>query len=270
MNRNDLLGWGLSIGLHILVLLMIGVYHEITEDEEIPIGYVAVEIGDYSEGRPVRQVAPARPTPTPPQPEEQDEEPRPERTPPQQETPQPNPQQQQEVDPEPVNLPEQTLPNDDTEAVTEPDTKPQATEQPEPSTDNATTTVEPAQQATPPAEPQPLGSGQIGGDTGANSGDDGTGSDETEAAPFDIEGLNRTPLSTPLPRYTSQVNAVISFIIEVNPRGEIVRKIPARKGDPALERAVLQVLDRWRFNALPANAPQVNQRGTVTFRFRLE
>ncbi|MEM1096527.1 MAG: TonB family protein, partial [Bacteroidota bacterium] len=66
------------------------------------------------------------------------------------------------------------------------------------------------------------------------------------------------------------VNAVISFIIEVNPRGEIVRKIPARKGDPALERAVLQVLDRWRFNALPANAPQVNQRGTVTFRFRLE
>ena len=35
----------------------------------------------------------------------------------------------------------------------------------------------------------------------------------------------------------------------------------------SLEREVLEAVRRWRFNALPGRAPQVDQRGTVTFRF---
>jgi protein TonB len=74
----------------------------------------------------------------------------------------------------------------------------------------------------------------------------------------------------PLPRYAEKVNAVIRVRVTVDPQGRIVRRLPLMKGNPALEQAVMEALARWRFNALPPDAPQENQTGTITFAFRLE
>ena len=50
----------------------------------------------------------------------------------------------------------------------------------------------------------------------------------------------------------------------------IVQRIPLLKGNPSLEKSVMETLSTWRFNPLPPNAPQEHQVGTITFRFRLE
>ena len=124
---------------------------------------------------------------------------------------------------------------------------------------------------TPPnRESQPTGAGVPDGTGDATSGDEGTGTDEQRSAPFQIEGLNRVPVQAPLPAYREQVNAVIRVRIVVDPQGRIVQRIPLLKGNPALERSVMETLSTWRFNPLPPNAPQENQSGTITFRFRLE
>jgi protein TonB len=82
--------------------------------------------------------------------------------------------------------------------------------------------------------------------------------------------LDRVTLTAPTPpRSVVKENAIIRVRITVGPDGRVVRRIPLIKGNPRLEQAVMDVLERWRFNALPDNAPQKNQTGTITFRFRL-
>jgi len=102
------------------------------------------------------------------------------------------------------------------------------------------------------------------------SGDSRTDTQKEAAPPYKIEGLDREPERAPLPRYTEKVNARIRVQITVNPQGQIVRRIPLKKGSPKLEAAVMNALKQWRFNALPPGAPQENQTGTITFTFRLE
>ncbi|NNE36623.1 MAG: TonB family protein, partial [Rhodothermales bacterium] len=116
----------------------------------------------------------------------------------------------------------------------------------------------------------PTGDGSEGGDEGSETGDDGAGTEAEAAAPFQIEGLNRTPVTAPPPAYSEKVNATIRVRITVDPQGRVVRQIPLLKGNPTLEQTVLETLREWRFNPLPPNAPQENQVGVVTFRFRLE
>ena len=121
-----------------------------------------------------------------------------------------------------------------------------------------------------PEPVKPLGGGTTDGDTGEPEGDPGPGEDEQKTAPFNIEGLNRSTVYAPLPRNTESANVSIKVRVTVNPQGRVVRIFPVQKGDPSLERAVRDVLLRWRFNALPSNAPQVAQTGFVTFRFVAE
>ena len=99
-----------------------------------------------------------------------------------------------------------------------------------------------------------------------------TPSPEAEnTAPFDITGLeNRNLIARPLPAYADNVSAVILMRIWVDPSGGVTRIIPVRKGSPALEREAQRALRRWRFSALPANAPRADQVGIVTFRFVIE
>jgi len=108
------------------------------------------------------------------------------------------------------------------------------------------------------------------GSRGVLSGDEGEGEDERKTSPYSLEGLNRTPLFAVLPQYPVKEEAIIQMRITVDPDGNIIRMIPVRKGNPALENAVREALRKWKFNALPPGVPRENQTGIITFRFTLD
>jgi protein TonB len=251
MKKNDWVGLSVSIGVHALLVLAFSLITVAASDEQ-PIGFIEVDFGPLAQGRPVERADETRPAPVeePEAPEPEAEEP-PAAAPPE--------------DVKPVDLPDQPEPIVDEEVVDTPEAETIAPEE----QNNPEEVVQPEPEPEP--EPvRPLGGGAENGSAGENDGDPGAAADETKTAPFQIEGLNRVPVSTALPVYAEQRNAVISVRITVDPQGRIVRRIPLIKGSPALERAVMDALLRWRFNPLPPNAPQENQTGVITFRFRLE
>lgn len=263
MKKNDWIGVSFSMGLHALLLLVFWFTTPDVSEAETPVGYIEVEFGAFEEGRPTQRAPQRQPEP---EPVPDNPEPEPEPEPPQSPPEQPDPEVETDPEPEaaqdPVEVQEQPEVSEEVIEVNEPvDVTPEP--QTEPQNDNAAT--ETAEEVI-----RPLGSGTPEGETGATDAEEGEGADQRKAAPFDIEGLNRTPVSTPLPAYAANVNATISFRITVSPAGQVIRKLPIRKANAALERAVANALDRWRFNPLPPNAPQENQSGIVTFRFRLE
>jgi periplasmic protein TonB len=247
MKRNDWIGLGTSVGVHALILLIFAFVTGASPRVET-LGYIEVDFGPLAEGRPVQRSVDDRA-----QPEEQ----------PTEREPQPRPSSSPPEETRPVNLPtaervqdeERIESNRSDRVAPEP---PRQREQRREETNVAATPV------------SPPGAGARDGDTGASTGDQGAGAEESASAPFRIEGLNRNALHAPLPAYDSQANAVIQYRFDVDPRGRVLSIQPVRRGDPALDRAVQNVLLTWRFNALPPNAPQVNQTGTVTFRFRRE
>ncbi len=250
MQKNDYIGLGVSIGLHVLLFVLFGLTSLGTTQQD-PIGFIEVDFGAFSEGRPV-QKSPEAEKAEPeldPQPEEVKDTTDP--TAPDVAKPVDLPNQQQLDDPDQIV-------NSEEEAI--------APEQ----QNNPDTDVE--DEIQPEAKPvRPLGSGaQKGGDAGDATGDQGSGDSERRTAPFDIEGLNRTPVNAPIPVYSEKVNAIIKVRITVDPTGRITTRIPLIKGNPALEQSVLETLRDWRFNPLPPNAPRENQTGVVTFRFKLE
>lgn len=240
MDRSDWIGLSTTLGVHVALLVIFSLLTAIRPQPQ-PLGFVEVEFGEFAEGRPVQ----AAPEPT--------EEAASETT-----EPQPEPETPQDEPPteevtEPVELPEQEEPVEDPESVPPPDEEtippePQPEEQQASQREENTSTAE----------------------SGAESGDQGEGATEEKSAPYNIEGLDRDPVYSPLPQYAEKVDATIRVRITVDPRGRIVQRIPLLKGNPELERAVMDALQRWRFNALPANAPQEPQTGIITFRFRLQ
>ena len=115
----------------------------------------------------------------------------------------------------------------------------------------------------------PLGSGSLNPDDGQDTGDEGSSNQEEASAPFRIEGLNRDPVTTPLPMFVSRNSDVrVTVRITVDPLGNVTQALPVRRGDPAQDREVLRVVRGWRFNPLPANAPQESQQGLITFVLR--
>jgi protein TonB len=115
-------------------------------------------------------------------------------------------------------------------------------------------------------------SGSKKGNTGKTNGDEGQGSQKKKSAPYNlnIKGINRNPVQQPLPRSISNYNATVTLRFEVTPQGHVVDIIPIHKsGDPRVDREVIQTLKKWQFSRLPANAPQENQTGTITFHFVL-
>jgi len=238
LKKEDVTGMATSILLHALLIAMLA-FMTTSPPEEQPIGFLEVEFGPFAEGRPQPQ-APERPEPDT--------------------KPEPEPEPVQEEDP-PADVPEDVKPVELPDAATD-----------VPSEDVLEEVVEeePAEEAAAPRDVvRPLGSGSLTDDSADSGSEKGNGSDDEAAAPFQIEGLNRSPVATPLPVYAEQVNADIRVRITVNPQGRIVQRIPLMKGNPALERAVMDALLTWQFNPLPANAPQENQTGVISFRFRL-
>ncbi len=246
MDRDDWIGISVSVLLHALVLFGLSIM-TVAAVEEPHMGFVEVDFGSFSDGRPVSRAVTRLPVPPRPEPEEAAQEERP-AAPPERARP--------------VSLPEatplnpETVQRNDAEVVS-------------PVAQDNTPEVERAPEPAPPEPIRPLGSGDPKGATNPQQGEDGTGLEETRRAPFQIEGLNRQAVQTVLPEYTEQVNAMIRVRITVAPSGRVTRRIPLIKGNPALEQAVMNALLNWRFNPLPPNAPQEEQTGVVTFRFQL-
>ena len=250
MNRSDWISLATTAALHLLLLLLFAVLSAGRPDAP-QIGYMEVEFGPLAEGQPVD--AAEEPAPTEPAPESPETEEEPETEP------------TEEAPEEPVELPE----SDDTDEEVPPteEEPEEASAEPEDESDEGeeTSDAEPDPDAEEGAEIEDTPT-----DEGESGAEDGTSTDEERSAPYDIEGLNRDPQFAPFPAYNQQVNARVRVRITVDPQGNIVRRIPLIKGDPALDEAVMNALSRWQFNALPQGAPQENQTGVITFTFRLE
>ncbi len=251
IKKNDWIGIGASVVLHILLLVLFGAWSLRTPEPEA-LGYIEVEFGPFSEGRPVQRAAVDEPqAPEQPEVEPQPEQPEPEASPPEVARPVDAPDVAEEIsDPERIQQPEA-----ETIAPTQQD-NPAEVVRPEPE-------PEPA--------PRPLGGGARDGTTGEAEGDAGEGRDEQRAAPIQIIGLNRDVVRRSIPEYVEKVNATIEVRITVNPQGRVIGVVPVRKANAALEREIERVLrNDWRFNPLPADVPQDNQTGRMIFRFRLD
>ncbi len=249
MKKNDWIGLGTSLALHAVLIFLFTFLTAAAPDQE-QLGFIEVEFGTFAEGQPVQQSPVETPDATV------------------NETTQPQEEQPEAAPPEesrPVDLPDQPEEISDPDVVATPETDAIA---PETQDNEADVTDE---EPTPESEPiRPLGSGSVDGAEGEQSGDEGEGSDEQESAPYQIEGLNRDPIRTVSPDYREQVEATIRIRITVDPRGRVTQRIPLLKGNPVLEQAAMDALQRWQFNPLPPNAPQESQTGVVTFNFRLE
>ena len=250
MTKNDWYGLGTSLAVHAVLILLFGLMTTAASEPE-PFGYVEVEFGPIASGQPVQRAVENQPE-APKQPD-----PEPER--------EPEPQAAPPEEAKPVDLAKQTTQVKNQEAVETPETDVIS-----PATQNNPTKVEEPEPKPEPEPVRPLGGGAEDGSTGETAGQEGSGQEEQRSAPFQIEGLNRSTVYAPLPAYTEKVNADIKVRITVDPTGRITQVFPVLKGNPTLEKAVRDALQRWRFNTLPANAPQESQTGTITFRFRLE
>jgi len=75
----------------------------------------------------------------------------------------------------------------------------------------------------------------------------------------------------PVPDVKARIETEFEMKFWVRPDGTIDRVIPLnRAGDVELERVAANYLRKWRFRAIPANKPQIEQWGTVTIKFRLQ
>ena len=243
--RNGILG---SFVIH--ALLVLAFYFVEAKPEPVEqFGYIQVEFGEFAEGRPVKSVPESVPEPTP-APEEPEVE-----------------EAAEEVEPldsKPVDLPDaEPLPQEP--EIESPDTETEAIIPEE-------TEDQPAEEDKQerPAEVKPLGSGETESDSGAESGDDGTGSDAEQASPVFIEGLERDLIERTLPSNLARINADIKVRISVDPEGNVKQAVIIQKANPQLELQVLINVRKWKFNKLPPNAPQELQVGDVTFRFRVD
>ncbi len=86
------------------------------------------------------------------------------------------------------------------------------------------------------------------------------------------EGVARIKLSGSLPTFPPGVQRAATIILsfEVNPSGEVIRIAPVTKGVPELEKVAIEALRTWRFNPLDPTLTQVNQKGEITFIFKLK
>lgn len=250
MKKNDAIGLGVSLCVHVLAVVLLALFVTGAQkpDELQQIGFIAIDYGPIAEGRPVQRGEPAhRPVERP------EVEPRksaPRRTAPSRTS-------------KPVELPKQPV-------VSQEKVQAPRTEEIAPAKQTAPAESEKAETES-ASRTENATAGAADGTSGSETGAQGSGSDEKKSSPFNIEGLNRRALSAPLPRYAEKVNATIKMRITVEPGGRVVQAFPLVKGNsPALEQASIRALLQWRFNPLPANAPQENQTGAVTFYFRLE
>ncbi|HET6569730.1 MAG TPA: energy transducer TonB [Rhodothermales bacterium] len=250
MKKNDAIGLGVSLCVHVVAVVLLALFVTAAQKPKEPeqIGFIAIEYGPIIEGRPVQRGEPARKPVEKPKVEPRESAPR---------------RAEPAETSKPVELPKQ--PVVDPEKIEAP-----TTEKVAPSEQIAPAKSDEAEEES-ESRSDDVTAGVADGTSGAETGTQGEGSDEKKSSPFNIEGLNRRALSAPVPRYVEKVNATIKMRITVDPSGRVIQAFPLVKGNsPALEQASIRALLQWRFNPLPANAPQENQTGAVTFYFRLD
>jgi len=247
-DKQDGIGWSASIILHLLLLLMFTLVTY--KNEPVAAGFVAVDLGDYLDGQNVAQAL------------EKIEQDNQEVVQPDEPEPEPEQVKTAVEESKDVDLPDQDLAVPEEETVETPDTDIIAPEESEPGEDEKQI----VEKEDKPAVTQ---GGNPDGKTGDKTGDQGEGNDPVKSAPFILEGLDRNLLKSPLPAYSEKVNAVIQMRITVDPQGRVIRTVPVRKGNAALDRSVMQALRKWRFNPLAPNVPQEPQTGVVKFTFVL-
>ena len=127
------------------------------------------------------------------------------------------------------------------------------------------------------AEHLPIGhvrhGGQGPGSGGGMGGGSGGGIGARQGYAIDWGGSgSRLLLSGRLPEYPKGTDKQMAVILKfsVLPDGSVDLIVPTRKTDELLERAAIAALQTWRFDPLPAQAPQKSQTGKVTFNFKLE
>jgi TonB family protein len=84
-------------------------------------------------------------------------------------------------------------------------------------------------------------------------------------------GLARNRIAGILPAFPpgSTRDAQISVRFRVRPDGSMYGMTVIQKGEAAYERAALDAMRTWKFNALPESAQQADQVGTATFVFKV-
>lgn len=109
-----------------------------------------------------------------------------------------------------------------------------------------------------------------GGGAGGGSGG-GIGSHTGYSIDWGGSGSRRL-LSGRLPAYPKGTDKQMAVVLEftVLPDGSVDAVIPMRKTDELLEAAAIGALRTWRFDPLPAQIEQREERGKVTFNFKLE
>ncbi|MFC1477614.1 hypothetical protein ACFL6L_04000 [candidate division KSB1 bacterium] len=92
--------------------------------------------------------------------------------------------------------------------------------------------------------------------------------------PYEIrwEGGDREILADPLPQFPEGIerDVVIKMQINVLPDGTMGNIVTLQKGNAVIESETNKALKKWRFNPLEPSAPQVSQKGVITFRFVLK
>lgn len=267
--REKQFGTFFTVLFHTLLVLF-AIYYTINTNQERRASFIEVELGqfetgtlaEYSQER--NQEVATRPDPS----ETPVEEPTPETPEPEEAQPEPS-----EETTKPVDLPDQQEEITDPEEIKTPDTekidpKPKSTEEPKeevkvpPETRKEETVQEGAKE-----------SGDEKGLTGDVNADQGTGTDQNKAAPYELKwegNIERAPQVQPLPDYTAEVEAVITVKFQVKPNGAVGRIIPLKKMNAELEKEVFRTLRNWRFSQLPSGVPQQTQWGIITFRFVLD
>jgi len=105
---------------------------------------------------------------------------------------------------------------------------------------------------------------------------EGIGGNIISQKPFNYEiqweSGTREILAVPLPVIPENINreVMLRMQISVLPDGTMGEIIPLQKGNATLENITIQALKKWMFYPLEENAPQVNQKGIVIFRFVLK
>lgn len=91
---------------------------------------------------------------------------------------------------------------------------------------------------------------------------------------FDIawEGPKRTKTGGELPRFPKGVNraATVQLAVIVAPDGSVVSVTLQTKGIPELDQVSVDAVRSWRFSALDAAVTSQNQKGIITFNYRLK
>lgn len=237
MQKDDWTGLGVSIGTHLLALLFVGTIILGSKNPEPQVRLLQIEFGSIASS--ARPSAPSdNPDPRPPQPEQDPTTPR-----------------EQVATQTPVQPPRTQSSAQLNETITRPQQN--DTSQPDPPNPSI------------PDRNTDGGGGSPDGETGQDNNpdnSDGQGNEGTSGVA--VEGLGSRSAQCRRPAYPG-VSGIVSYLVTFAPDGSYIRSRPnIRGGDQRLDDAVRRVISTCRAARLPSSADQVEQTGTVTFRFR--